>query len=236
MARRYWPGESPLGARIVHTGTFTVVGVIGDVLHESLHAEAQPTFYVPAAQTIETRPITRFSFVMRHIGDPQTLIPPIRETVWSVDPGVPVTQVTSVSSLLAKSASNERFRTLLMAVFGVSAALLAGAGLYGVTARSVARRTRELGIKMALGATGRGLVGSTVRTGARTAALGIVLGLLASFIAARLLSGFLFGVEASDPLTYVCVAALVVVVCLAASYVPARRITKLDPAEVLRAE
>ena len=143
----------------------------------------------------------------------------MRDAVWSVDGDLPIKNATTVDPLIAESTDHERYGVLLVSAFGILAALLAAAGVFGITARSVALRRREMGIRMALGARGTDVVG-----------------LLGALWTSRLLERFLFGVEPSDPATYGVVAALIVIVCLLASYAPARRITKVNPVEVLRAE
>ncbi|NIM48224.1 MAG: FtsX-like permease family protein, partial [Gemmatimonadales bacterium] len=233
MARRYWPDESPVGARLRYwAGEATVVGIVGDVKLQRLDANVEPTFYVPLLQDVSRE----FSLVTRTEGDPLRVIPLMREAIWSVDRDVPVTQASTMASLVSRSGSHQRYRTLLLLVFGVVAALLAAAGVFGVTARSVAQRAREMGIRMALGARQEGLVGGVVRSSLGTALAGTVVGVLGALWTSRLISGFLFGVEAWDPLTYGAVASLLFIVCLVASYVPARRIARIDPMDVLRAE
>ena len=153
-----------------------------------------------------------------------------------MDGDLPIKNATTVDPLIAESTDHERYGVLLVSAFGILAALLAAAGVFGITARSVALRRREMGIRMALGARGTDLVGNTVRGILYVGVTGTVVGLLGALWTSRLLERFLFGVEPSDPATYGVVAALIVIVCLLASYAPARRITKVNPVEVLRAE
>jgi ABC-type antimicrobial peptide transport system permease subunit len=141
-----------------------------------------------------------------------------------------------VAALVEDSASQERYRALLMNAFGILATILAAAGVIGVTARSVSLRTREMGIRMALGAQGSGLVKATIRDNLRIGLAGMAIGLLGASWASRLLSPFLFGIEASDLPTYATVILLIGVLSLSASYIPARRISRVDPVDVLRAE
>ncbi len=164
------------------------------------------------------------------------MLPLMRGAVVSVDKGLVVKNATTLAALMASSAASERYRTLLMSVFGILATLLAAAGVFGVTARSVALRAREMGIRMVLGAQQSGLIGTTVRSILLTGLAGTAAGLLGALWAAHLLNRFLFGIEPSDPTTYGGVAALIMIVCLAASHAPARRITKVNPVELLRAE
>ncbi|UCG87922.1 MAG: ABC transporter permease [Gemmatimonadota bacterium] len=235
MARRYWPDGSPLGAQFRYPGSeepVTVVGVVGDVKKQYLHETTEPAFFIPFGQN----PRDRICFVARTEVDAQSVVPFMRQAVWTVDGELAVTNATTVAGLIAQSADQERYRTLLMNVFGTMAALLAAAGVFGVTARSVALRTREMGIRMALGATGTGLVRTTVRGVLYVGVTGTAVGLLGALWTSRVLSRFLFGIEPSDPTTYGAVTVAIVIVCLLSSYAPARRITRVNPVEVLKAE
>jgi putative ABC transport system permease protein len=234
MARRYWPDESPIGARFFwnRDNPITVVGIVGDIKRKALSADTEPAWFIPFSQLSELY----LCFVARTELDPREVIPQMREAVWTVDREVAVKNATTMDALIAESAADERYRTLLMNVFGILAAMLAAAGVFGVTARNVALRTREMGIRMALGARETTLVGTTVRRFLLTGMAGTVVGLLAALWLSRLIAGFLYGIEPSDPMTYAIVAAVIVTVCLLASYTPARRITKVNPVEVLKAE
>jgi len=232
MARRFWPGESPLGARLDFGDTLTVVGIVGDVRHEALDAELLPTVYIPLPQADGSG----LSFVVRTRGDSEALLDQLRQPIWSVDADAPISRVATVASLMAVSARDERFRTLLMMVFGVCAAFLAGAGVYGVTARGVTRRAREMGIRMALGARGGNLVRMILLRDLAGGVVGIALGLLGAYATSRLLAGYLFGVEGWDPPTYGAVATGALLLSLAASLIPARRASSITPMEVLREE
>lgn len=235
MARRYWPNTPPLGSQVRYwAGTLTVIGVVGDVRRQDLTSEVEATCYTSLAQQAEW--VDDPAVLVRTERDPGPVIPELQQAIWSVDPNLPVDQASTMTSLVAASFSEARYRTLLMGVFGIMAALLAATGVFGVTARIVEKRARELGIKLALGATQGRLIGSAVEGAARTSGIGILIGLVVSLGAEGLFSGFLFGVEATDPLTHGAVAGLVLGICLCASYVPARRIMRLHPAEVLRAE
>lgn len=232
MARDYWRDDSAIGSRIVINDTLTVVGIVGDVLHESMDANIRPTVYVATAQSSPSG----VSFVIRTSGNPTGLFPLMREAIWSVVPSLPISRVTRVTSLMSDTAADERFRTTLMMLFGVCAALLAGAGVFGVTSRSVARRTREMGIRMALGAKEEGLVRSMVTSGIPSGMIGIGVGLVGALWASRLLGQYLFGVTTWDPLTYAVVIAGLGGLSVLASYLPARRVSKVAPMDVLREE
>ena len=234
-ARRYWPDESPVGAQVslsYPNGPVTVVGIVGDMKRQALYADTEPAFFIPFRQL----PDESVCFVARTDSRPRDVIPLMREAVGSVDEELVVKNATTVAALVAESTANESYRALLMGVFGILAALLAAAGVFGVAARSVALRTREMGVRMALGARASGLIGTTMRDILITGLAGTAAGLLGALWASRLLTRFLFGVEPEDPTTYGVVAALIVAVCLLSSYVPARRITRVEPVDVLRAE
>jgi len=233
MARRFWRTESALGARIVRgRDTVSVVGIVGDVRYESMNSEIRPALYVSAMH----RPTAQMSFVVNTPLKPESIFPVLREAVWSVALDAPITRTSTVASLISRSTSNEKFRAVVLAIFGISAAVLAAAGVFGVTARGVTRRHREFGIRVALGARQRRLVQSVLRTVLTTGLAGVVSGLILACCASHLLARFLFGVEPADPFTYGAVAALSILVCLSAGYLPARRIASVDPAQVLRSE
>jgi hypothetical protein len=234
-ARRFWPNESPVGAQVTLSypkGPVTVVGVVGDMKRQVLTAQTEPAFFIPFGQV----PDETVCFIARTQMDSRDALPLMSAAVTSVDNELVVKNSTTVAELIASSADHERYRTLLLNFFGVLATSLAAAGVFGVTARSVALRTREMGIRMALGARGTGLVGNTVRGILYVGVTGTAVGLLGALWTSRLLAQFLFGIEPSDPTTYGVVAALIVMMCLVASYAPARRITKVNPVEVLNAE
>jgi putative ABC transport system permease protein len=234
-ARRFWPQGSPLGARVTLGFTqdpVTVVGVAGDMKRQALAGDAEPAFYIPFSQL----PDQTLAFLARTRMDASEAVPLMREAVVSLDRELVVSTATTLSELVEDSARHERFRALLMNAFGLLATLLASAGVIGVTARSVSLRTREMGIRLALGARRPGLVKETVVESLVVGLCGTVVGLLGALWATRLLSGLLFGVQAWDPLTYGAVAVSVLVVCALASYAPARRISRVDPLKVLQAE
>jgi predicted permease len=233
MARRYWRDESPVGATLeLGNETWTVVGIVGNVRHAGLDVEVEPMAHLPQSQ----HPTHGLSFVARTSGDPSHVLPQLRQAVWSLDPNVPVTRVNTMANLVAESGSDERYRTLLMMVFAVAAVVVAAGGVFSVTAQGVARQTRELGIRLALGAREHSLSRMVLRGSLITAVMGTTTGLLAAFWVTRLLSKFLFAIGTSDPLTYGLAATLLVGVCMMASVLPARRASRVDPVEVLKME
>lgn len=247
MAERFWPDASPIGGAIVWDEVrWQVVGVVGDIRHEELEAEAKPAFYVPLLQMPEPRGV---SMLVRASGDPagvsaaglddgrpRGLAGRLREAVWEADPALPVDEIDSLETMVGRATAGGRFRTLLVAAFGLTALVLAALGAFGVAARSVATRVHELGIRLAIGADGRRLVREVLARELPALAGGLAVGLVAALAAAGLLRRFLFGVEARDPLTYAAAAALLATVGLAATWLAARRATQVEPVRALRVE
>jgi putative ABC transport system permease protein len=239
VAREKWPNEDPIG----HTIEFgnmdgdlrllTVVGVVGDVRERSLEKPPRPTIYVNYRQRPQTT--YHFSAVVRTAGDPASLIASARKIVRDLDPDIPPS-TSSFTAIFAASTSGRRFNLVLFGIFACTALLLAIAGIYGVLAYSVARRTREMGVRMALGATSGNVMRLILGQATVTTSIGIFLGLVGSFILMRSLQSMLYEVGAADPLTFVAVALLLLFVALLAAYLPARRATKVDPIVALRYE
>jgi len=240
FVRRTWPGiaaPEALGQRIWLGSTaespHTIVGVVGDVRQTALDAAAAPAMYMPVAQY----PYPFLTFVVRTRGaSAAAALPPMREALAALDPSLALHDVRPLRAVVDASLARQRFATSLSASFAAAALVLAAVGLYGVIATSVAQRTRELGVRLALGATPRGVLALVLRDGMRATAAGVAAGLVGALAAARLLRSQLFGVSATDPAVYAGVALLTAAVALAATYVPARRATRLDPAITLRGE
>jgi putative ABC transport system permease protein len=240
LARQFFPGEDPLGKRLKQGGTdhpqnpyMEIVGVVGDVKYEGLEAKTEPAYYLPFAQN----GWGDMSLVVRSsVTDPAALVPAVRGELRALDPELPVAGVRTADELLTRSVAQPRFRTLLLAVFSAMALVLAAIGIYGVMSYTVARRTHEIGLRMALGAEGRDVLRLVVGQGVRLTLVGVLLGLAGALLLTRVLSGLLFGVSATDPLTLVCVPLLLAFVALLACYVPARRAAKVDPLVALRYE
>jgi len=233
LARALWGDRSPVGQEMIYpVGAVTVVGVAGDVRQSALQTEPPLTFYVPFAQL----PRSSLSFAVRTQGPPAEALPAMREALWSVNPDLAITGGGVLETVIGDSAREERYRTFLMGVFAALAAILAVVGIMGVTARHVSHRTRELGIRKALGAEDGSLLGAVVWAAAFTGATGIALGLAGAFWLSPWLASFLYGVEPFDLVTYGGVAVLFLLASAAAAYVPARRLLRVDPVMVLKAE
>jgi putative ABC transport system permease protein len=246
LARRAWPGQSAIGKRIACCdGTpdspnwKEVVGVVGDVHSAGLGEQVAAEFYLPVTQAparswdwIERS----MSLVLRTAADPAGLARGVRQAVWSVDPATPVFDLQTLDQLLVRSTASTRFNMMLLSVLGAVGLLLAAVGVYGVIAYSVSQRTREIGVRMALGAAPERVATLVLRQGAALAAAGIGIGVALAVIATRALSGLLFGVTSNDPGTYLGVGVLLGVVALLASYLPARRAARVDPIIALRSE
>jgi len=239
FARRYWPGEAPLGKRIKFPGSAarpqpwrTIVGVVSDVKQYGVDRESTMQLYLPQAQF----PVSFLSLTVRTTGDPVEMVNAVRNEIRGVDPDQAVFEVSTMEGLLAEAIAKRRFVMLLIAIFAALALILAAIGIYGAMAYSVAQRTQEIGVRMALGAQARDVLRLVVGQGLRLVLIGVGIGLIAAFGLTRLMATLLFGVEASDPLTFASIATLLVVVALLACWLPARRATKIDPLLALRCE
>ncbi len=238
LARKYWPGEDPLGKRI-NTGFegkgvwVTIVGVVGDIRQESLRVPAVPEMYRPFFQHKSLPPLT---FMVRSALDPAALVSSLRNAVWSIDKNVPITDLQPMTVVVAQSISQSRSTMLMLTAFAAIGLVLGVIGIYGVISYSVAQRTHEIGVRMALGAGSGDVLRLVLGQGLRLIVVGAALGLLGAFGLTRLMSSLLFGVSASDPLTFVVVTVSLTLVALLASYIPARRAAKLSPMLALRYE
>ncbi|HWS54894.1 MAG TPA: ABC transporter permease [Pyrinomonadaceae bacterium] len=237
MARRFWPNQDPLGKRIksgslsAPTPWVEVVGVVNDVRQFELNAEPRPQMYVPYEQPVFFRPS---NLVVRTEVEPGSLAATVRQTVWEVDKDQPVSNISTMEEVLSDSIARQRFSMLLLAVFAGVALLLAAVGIYGVMSYTVAQRTHEIGIRMALGAQKRDVLKLAVGQGLKLVLVGVVIGLVASLALTRVMSSLLFGVSATDPATLVVISLVLIGVALLASYIPARRAAKVDPMIALR--
>jgi len=230
MARRYWPGEDALGKRIDLFGApREIIGVVKDVRRVSLEAEATPEFYLWSS-------LWFMNLVVRTDANPLGQAAAIQRQVQEMDKDAPIAKVSTMEQVLAASTAPRRFNLFLLNLFACLALLLAMIGLYGVLSYNVTAGTREIGVRMALGAQPRNIVRLVIRQGMGLVSLGVGGGLAASFWLTRLMKTMLFGVSATDPLTFVGIALLLTAVALLACWFPARRATKVDPLTALRHE
>jgi putative ABC transport system permease protein len=238
MARKYWPDEDPVGKRIVFDGTRDnplwreIVGIVGHVKHASLEGESRVQYYLPHSQ----RPLANMFLVVRASGDPASQAGPVRGVIGGLDKDLPVFRVRTMDNLVYDAMARQRFSMFLLGIFGALALLLAAVGLYGVMAYSITQRTHEIGIRMALGAERRDVLKLVVGQGMALSVAGLVIGLGAAFGLTRLMTALLFGVSATDPLIFIAIPLLLAGVAFLASFIPARRATKIDPMIALRYE
>jgi putative ABC transport system permease protein len=243
FVRRYWPHENPIGKRFTFgppagaadTSSrewIEIVGVVGHTKHEGLAAEPRIQYYLPYRQ--DGRP--GLTVVARTSGDPERYVNAVRGVVRSVDPDQPISMVRTMDELLEQSVGQRKLSMLLLSLFSGIALLLASVGIYGVMSYSVAQRSREIGVRIALGAERRDVLRMVLRQGMRLALAGVGVGLIAALVLTRVIASQLYEVRPTDPTTFVLVASLLTAVALAANLIPALRATRVDPAVVLRDE
>jgi len=228
-----FPNEDPLGKRLVSAMgnvAFEIIGVVGDIRHRSLGDQPFPAMYFPTLNG------GRMNLVIRTQGDPLSIVGAVRKEVQALDPDQPIASVKKMSDWVDSSVAEPRYRTTLLGMFAALAMILAATGIYGVMSYSVAQRTHEIGVRMALGARQRDVLKLVVRQGMLLTLVGVVLGLLGAFALTRVMESLLFEVTAKDPFTFATVAALLIAVAFIACFIPARRATKVDPLVALRYE
>jgi putative ABC transport system permease protein len=237
MARRFWPGENPIGKRLTPSfhseqGAREIVGIVGDVKSSGLEVDSAAMMYLPFRQS--PRPF--LSFVVRTASNPESLIQPVSRAIYSIDKDQALTDVQTLDQVLVASLSGRRFNMTLLLTFAGVALLLAAVGVYGVMNYTVTLRRRELGIRMALGAKATDVLRLVLRQGLTLTLIGVGAGLISAYALTRLMATLLYGVTATDYLTFITVPAVLIAVGLLASYVPARRATKVNPTIALRTE
>jgi len=238
LARRHFPGEDPIGKRLKSGKPQdpdpwqTIIGTVNDEKQDGLGAEVKPEIYGSHLQF----PQREMTLIVRATTDPQALVGAVREEIRALDRSLPLYDVKTMRAAIYESVARERFITLLLIVFAALALTLASVGIYGVMSYSVTQRTREIGVRMALGAQTRDVLKLVVAQGGKLAATGVAIGLGSAFALTRLMKTLLFGVSATDPVTFAVVALLLTIVALPACYIPARRAAKVDPMVALRVE
>jgi putative ABC transport system permease protein len=242
MAKKYWPGVDAIGRRMMMGGSnwITVVGVVADIHHRGLDMQPRPEMYRPHSQFRYGGPdaaaVPTMTWVVRTADDPRAAVSYARAAIHAVDAKLGISDVATMDQVVADSTSDRRLNMLLFALLGSLALALATVGVYGVVAYSVSRRTHEIGVRMAIGAKPGDVVRMMVSEGGRLAVVGVVLGSVIALAGARLIRGLLFEISATDPVTFAAVAAALLGVALLASYIPARRATRVDPMVALRGE
>ena len=238
LARQYWPHEDAVGKRVLVPSQkvpATIIGIVADVKHSSLREVPGPEMFEPYTQDVWPS-LALMQVVLRTKASPDTVIAAAREAIHQIDPGIPVAKVSTLAKLTDTAMAGERFSMVLVGCFGLLAVLLAAVGVYGVISYSVAQRTREIGIRVALGAQRGHVFGSIICHGLKLSGLGILIGLALTLGMGRLLTTFLYGVTATDPLTFASVSLFLLAVATGASFPPARRAASINPVEALRTE
>jgi predicted permease len=246
MARQYWPDQSALGKRFKLGDSdsnadrrqrwITVVGVVADIRQMEVDAPVKAEMYLPYQQHGFNWWMSPYNLAIRVSGDPMSMVAGVSREIYAVDPNQPISVIATMAELLGEETEQRWVGMILLATFAGVALLLAALGIYGVLAYFVAQRTREIGVRVALGAQTRDVMKMVMKQGMRLTLFGIGIGLVGGFASSRLMKSLLFGVSAADPLTFAAVAALLTGVALLACYIPARRAMKVDPVVALRCE
>ena len=239
MALTFWPNQNPIGRRVRLGGSkdwSTIVGIVDDVKNAGLDRPAGTELYLPYRQPAGGGNSDMYVVIRTQAGDPRSLAGVVREQSNLIDPSLPLADVRLMEDVLSRAQARPRFLTLLLSLFSGVALAIATVGIYGVVSYSVARRTKEFGLRMVLGAQGGDVLGLVMKQGAGMVAIGILAGLVTAFALTRLMASLLFGVTATDLPTFASVTVVLFVVALAACYIPARRATQVDPIQTLRYE
>jgi predicted lysophospholipase L1 biosynthesis ABC-type transport system permease subunit len=237
VADLLWPGQNPIGRTIVlwkgqQETPAEVVGVVGNMREQSLEADPTLAVYFPAGGGGSTS----LNLVMHTRRAPEDIVPALRAAVAGIDGNLPISNVRSLDEMVSRSVATRRFTVFLLATFAALAVVLALAGVYGVLAYSVARRTSEIGVRLALGAAHPQVLRLVLAQGLRPVAIGLAIGIVIALLVSRLMSSLLFGITGTDPLTYVVAAAAFALTAALACYVPARQVLRVDPVVALRVE
>ncbi len=239
MAKKFWPGEDAIGKQVAPASkkypAETIIGIVADVKRLSLREDPPPEMYVPYNQKVWPSLLT-MDVILRTKVDPASLTDDVRNALRSVDPDLPMAKISTLDTIVDDSMTLPRFAMFVLGSFAGLALLLASVGMYGVISYFVGQRTREIGVRVALGAQRRDVFEMVLGQGARLAVIGIALGLLAALAATRMMVSFLYGVQPIDPLTFAALPFLLLSIALLACYVPARRAMRVDPMVALRHE
>jgi putative ABC transport system permease protein len=242
MARRYWPDGRVLGQKVALSAdnfgvlgrilpkSFEVVGVVGDIKNDGLQSEPQPAMYFPYRQFV----YQSFNLIVRSSGDPEAVVKPVRDQIRQIDPDLALSNVATMQQLVDTAVARQRFNALLLSVFAAAALLLTAIGIYGVIAYNVSQRTHEIGVRMALGGQSQGVVWMILWRALKLTLIGLSLGVLGALVAARFMAGLLYEIKPTDPLTFLSIALILTSVSALASFVPARRATRVNPIKALR--
>jgi putative ABC transport system permease protein len=240
MARQYWPNQEVLGNRfklgVPNAPWVTIVGVVNDVRQIGMDAPVKAEMYFPYRQIASHFGYAPRDLIVRTTGDPLSLVAAVREQIHAVDPDQPISNIATMGEVLTERTGARRLGMILLMMFAGLALLLASLGIYGVLSFFVAQQTREIGIRLALGAQLRDILRLVMKKGMGAALLGVAIGLVAAFALTRLMASLLFGVSATDPITFAAIALVLTGIALLACYIPARRATKVDPLVALRYE
>jgi len=238
-AQHFWPGEDPIGKRLKpgssasNTPWREVIGIVKDVRQNDLIAPPKMQMYLNYRQL---KDIPANALVVRTSIEPMALAGSVRNAIWSVDKDQTVADIDTMDHIVAEAVARQRFSMVLLGVFAALALVLASVGIYGVMSYSVAQRTREIGIRIALGARRGDVLQMTIKQGLKLVGTGMILGLAAAFLLTRVLQTLLFGISATDPITFFGISLVLLAVAILASYIPALRATKVDPLVALRAQ
>jgi putative ABC transport system permease protein len=236
-AQHYWPGQDPIGKRLKLGTTASegpwreVIGVVKDVRQNDFIAQPKMQMYFTYRQL---KNLSANALIVRTSVEPMSLATSVRNAIWAVDKDQPVADIDTMDHIVAEAIARQRFSMLLLGIFAALALVLAAVGIYGVMSYSVAQRTHEIGIRMALGARRADVLQMTVKQGLKLVSVGMILGLAAAFLLTRVLASLLFGISATDPITFIGISSVLLVVAILASYIPALRATKIDPIVALR--
>ena len=231
LARRFWPGESAIGKMLQRgNGQVPIVGVVGDVRQRGLVEPLEPVVYLHAMQNFRSR----MSIVVRTKGDPSQYVGAVRKAIWSLDPNQTITSTATLASVLGDAVTRPRLLAWLLGLFGVIGLTLGALGIFGVLAYTVTQRRQEIGVRVALGAPPKSVMQFVIRQGLTLAAAGVIIGVLVAWFLTRSMQSVLYGIQPSDPITFVQVALVLMAAALLASWLPARRALRIDPVTALR--